>query len=146
MHTIQSIKISDTADILRSVSLRVTEQRIAVYDILVKKKCALSIENILSLLTININESTAYRIVEQFIEKGLVRKMYFQTGKTFFEIMTDHHHHHIVCTQCHDIEEVSLCVLDKNIQSVIDGSRKFSTVSDHMLEFFGICKTCKRKK
>lgn len=140
------IKLSTTAETLRSAGLRATKQRIAVYDILIKKKCALSIENILSLSPVAMNESTAYRIIEQFVEKELVRKMYFQTGKTFFEIMTDHHHHHIVCTQCHDVESVPSCVVDKNIQSVTQGSRKFSMISDHMLEFFGTCKTCTRKK
>ncbi|MCF7831498.1 MAG: transcriptional repressor [Candidatus Pacebacteria bacterium] len=146
MHQLLSKNPTTTVDVLRSVGLRATEQRIAVYDILIKKKCALSIPNILSLSPVDMNESTAYRIIEQFVEKELVRKMYFQTGKTFFEIMSDHHHHHIVCTQCHDVEPVSACVLGKNIQSVTRGSHKFSTIADHMLEFFGTCKTCTRKK
>jgi Fe2+ or Zn2+ uptake regulation protein len=146
MDKTESTKLLTTADVLRSVGLRATDQRIAVYDILIKKKCALSIENILSLSPVDMNESTAYRIIEQFVEKELVRKMYFQTGKTFFEIMSDHHHHHIVCTRCHDVEQVSACVLDKNIQLIAGDSRKFSSISDHMLEFFGMCKTCKRKK
>ncbi len=147
MHQKITSKIrSTTLDVLRSVGLRATDQRIAVYDILMKKKCALSIENILSLSSVDMNESTAYRIIEQFVEKDLVRKMYFQTGKTFFEIMSDHHHHHIVCTRCNDIEEVPSCALDTNIQSITKGSRKFSSISNHMLEFFGTCKTCTRKK
>lgn len=146
MSKIKRIQTVATADVLRSVGLRATEQRIAVYDILVKKKCVLSVENILSLSLVDMNESTVYRIIEQFVEKGLVRKMYFQTGKTFFEITADHHHHHVVCTQCHDVEPVAACAVDKNIQSVTQRSRKFSAISDHMLEFFGTCKTCIRKK
>jgi Fur family ferric uptake transcriptional regulator len=146
MNHMQSNKQMSTIDVLRTAGLRATEQRIAVYDILVKKKCALSIEDMLSLTEVPMNESTAYRIVEQFVEKGLVRKMYFQTGKTFFEIMTDHHHHHIVCILCHDIEEVPSCALNTNIPFITKSSRKFSSISDHMLEFFGTCKSCIRKK
>lgn len=126
-------------DILKDNNLKVTEGRLSVIEFLMSNKGPLSIDELKDGLE-NIDTSTLYRMLDIFVEKGIVYQTDFRNGKAYFEYQKNHHHH-IVCTSCGSKEEVSVCVGDK-VEGIKKDSKKFDVVKSHILEFFGICKKC----
>jgi Fur family ferric uptake transcriptional regulator len=127
-------------EILKSVGMKVTKNRLAVLDLLVTSKKPLSVEDIFKKLK-TADQVTIYRILNQFVLNDVVYQTDFRSGKAYFEFQ-DHHHHHIVCKSCGDLEEVEICLPEKFIEKVQKSSSKFRKVSDHALEFFGTCGKC----
>ena len=84
---------------------------------------------------------TLYRMMQQFYDVHLIKRIDFREGFERFEFQ-DHHHHHMVCTDCGTIEEFELCEADHISEKIIKGSKKFSIINDHSLELFGICNAC----
>mgnify|MGYP000689594751 CR=1 FL=1 len=131
-------------EILRHAGLKVTKNRLAVLDLLVRSKKPLSVEDIFKKLK-NADQVTIYRILNQFVLNDIIYQTDFRSGKAYFEFQ-DHHHHHIVCKSCGDLEEVEVCLPEKFIEKVQKSSSKFKKVSDHALEFFGTCGKCDKIK
>ena len=127
-------------DILKDAGMKVTKNRLAVLDLLITSGKPLSVEDIFKKLK-KADQVTIYRILNQFVLKGIVYQTDFRSGKAYFEFQ-DHHHHHIVCKGCGDLEEVDICLPDNFIKKVQGNSSKFKKVSDHALEFFGVCLSC----
>lgn len=87
---------------------------------------------------------TVYRCLATMEELGLVRRCDFGDGAYRYEFNTgEHHHHHIVCRVCHGAETLDLCVAD-GLERVAR-QRGYASVT-HILEIFGICPKCQRKK
>ena len=124
--------------ILRKSDLKVTKERMLLLELLISAKKPLSIEDIESQVKGKVNMTTIYRILEKFNEKGLVYKAYFGTGKAFFEYQ-DKHHHHVTCTTCGEQEKIDMCVSKEKVSKQL---KKFASVNNHVLEFFGTCKNC----
>ncbi|MBU6310776.1 transcriptional repressor [Patescibacteria group bacterium] len=84
--------------------------------------------------------ATVYRALDDLVDTGLVRKVALGGRATYYELARSHHHH-IICTRCGDIEDIheEPKKLDGN---ALKQSKKFSTITSHALEFFGVCKNC----
>ena len=132
--------MNKTQDILKDAEMKVTKNRVAVLDLLITSGKPLSVEDVFKKLK-KADQVTVYRILNQFVLKGIVYQTDFRSGKAYFEFQ-DHHHHHIVCKGCGDLEEVDICLSNNFIKKVQVNSSKFKKVSDHALEFFGLCSKC----
>lgn len=87
------------------------------------------------------NTTTFYRTLETLVQIGLVKKIATTSGESLYETTIGrHHHHHITCTSCGLLEDVETCVPQPSPKVV--KAKGFSRITDHTLEFFGICKTC----
>jgi Fur family ferric uptake transcriptional regulator len=127
-------------EILKSVNMKVTKNRLAVLGLLISNAKPMSVEDIFKKLK-KADQVTIYRILNQFVLKGILYQTDFRSGKAYFEFQ-NHHHHHIVCKDCGDLEEVDICIPETFIKKVQSGSEKFKKISDHALEFFGRCNSC----
>jgi len=127
-------------NLLQGKDFKITPSRIEILSILIKKHSPMTVEDIQSLLQIKINKTTVYRALDSFVKKGILSQTYFRDAKTYYEYQ-DSHHHHIVCTSCGVKEEISLCI-KSSLPTLSQQSKKFSSVHDHILEFFGLCNTC----
>ncbi|HTR00722.1 MAG TPA: transcriptional repressor, partial [Candidatus Acidoferrum sp.] len=76
----------------------------------------------------------------QFETAGLVMRHHFEGGHSVFEMNSDRHHDHIVCTKCGRVEEFMDEVIEERQQKV--AKEKGFTVSDHSLYIYGLCKSC----
>lgn len=130
----------NTEEILKNSSLKITKNRLRVLEFLISESKPLSIEEIFRKLK-TINQVTIYRIIDQFVKKGLVSETNLRTGRAYFEFQK-HHHHHIVCTQCGSLEEIELCVPDSYLNKIKKQARNFKKIQEHALEFFGVCMKC----
>lgn len=128
----------DTKNILQEYKLKVTKERLLLLGLLIDAKAPLSIEDIENQVEGGVNITTIYRTLEMFTEKGFVYKAHFGKGKAFFEFQ-DTHHHHVTCTTCGQQEKIEMCVNEKGLAGKL---KKFSSIHNHVLEFFGTCKKC----
>lgn len=93
---------------------------------------------------INADQATIYRALNLFVEKGLLKEIYFNDGIVRYELAEKPEHHHAVCIKCSKVEDITDCSVDK-LEKQIEKKKGF-TVLSHSLEFFGYCRNCKTKK
>jgi len=132
-------------EILKQHHFRLTTTRVVLLSILASCKSPLSAGSVLQKLLDQkqrVNKTTVYRALEQFKAKGIVREVYLEDRKQYYELAFREHHHHIVCVECECVEDVSI---DEEIflrqEKQISGENGF-TVLRHSVEFFGVCSRC----
>lgn len=128
---------------LREYSLKVTPARLEVLDVLTHTKKPISINDVSSKLC-NTDLATLYRTFETLKDLGLVTQVDLQHGHAHYEIATREHHHHLICRKCGKVADISKCdttTLEKQALKISG----FAQISSHSLEFYGICKGCKKK-
>lgn len=129
-------------DILRRVNIRATPRRIAILEQLLKGKRPLSAEALHARVK-DADLVTIYRTLEQLHTKGIVRDIRFKDGVARYEFAHgSHHHHHLVCTKCGQIDELPECDVRSLEKTALAASKRFKSVEEHALEFFGTCVTC----
>lgn len=137
--------MTDHAFVLRQANLRATPGRVAVMDILEKADKPVDVAYLVKQVNSgheSYDQATVYRAVETLVKEGLVKQVDFREGKYRYELEGDHHHH-LVCQNCGSITAVydeCLALTDSDI------ARKYSfSVTEHHLEFFGLCSACHNK-
>lgn len=128
--------------VLRQAGFKATPPRLAIYAIFKKASKPISIQNIVDELPNESDAVTVYRTVSLFKNLGLVKHVDFQHRHAHYELTELGDHHHIICTQCHRIEDVHDCNLESLQQKTLRRS-SFTEITNHSLEFFGICNQCK---
>ena len=130
---------------LKNVGLKATFPRLKILDIFRKSGARhLSAEDVYRALigeSIDIGLATVYRVLTQFETAGLVMRHHFEGGHSVFEMSSDHHHDHIVCTKCGKVEEFMDAMIAER-QQIVAKEMGF-TVSDHSLYIYGLCKDCR---
>ncbi|MCS6978713.1 MAG: transcriptional repressor [Flavobacteriales bacterium] len=99
---------------LKMAGLKVTPQRLAVYQELISFKNHPTAEMILDKVRQKhpgISVATIYKILESFEEKGLVRRVKSDSDVMRYD-STVHAHHHLYCTQSDRIEDYEDSELD----------------------------------
>lgn len=87
------------------------------------------------------NKTTVYRELNFLSGQNVVKAIDFGDGTKRYEIASDHHHHHLICTKCQKVEDIELA-RDVDEEGVALGKEKNFKVTGHSLEFFGLCKDC----
>jgi len=87
------------------------------------------------------NEATIYRNLTTLEQGKVLRKIDLRKDSIHFEL-ADLHHHHIVCTSCEKVEDFENKEIEKILSKVTKKSEKFTKVTDHSLELFGVCREC----
>lgn len=126
--------------LLKARALKRTDGRLSVLAELMAAHEPLSID-VLATRVPSVHMVTLYRMLERFVDEGIVYQTDFRNGKAWFEFQP-HHHHHITCTNCGRTEDVDICI-KKEEENALATSRHFASVKSHVLEFFGRCRTCK---
>lgn len=94
----------------------------------------------------DIGLATVYRTLELLTNLEILQRIHFNDGRSRYELNMEevHRHHHMVCLRCGRVEEFAEDLLER-LEEKIFAQRGFR-VMDHELKFFGVCKTCARKK
>jgi len=127
--------------LLQDTGLKATPARGAVLELFDITKKPLSVAQIKKNLQ-NIDIATLYRIVEVFVNKGILCSVHVCGPRHFFELSALPHHHHLVCTKCGTIEDINDCNLTKVVKDIEIASTKFNKITEHTFELFGLCKKC----
>ena len=137
-------KLEDLVSSLREEGFRITPQRIAIVDYLLKTVDHPSADRIHKVIQRKypmVSLSTVYKTLELLKEKRLVNEIEVD-GETRFDAHTDEHIN-LVCMHCGKIDDVDEDVL-KNIQIRAAKKSKYLILKSSF-ELFGYCNNCKAK-
>ncbi len=132
--------------ILKDRKLRPSHPRLLVYQELSDAGVPLSPQELYrSLLRKDkkVGLTSIYRSLDLFESVGMVFQIRNGSNVKYKLCELEDHHHHIVCKACGNVVELKFC-------DISDWSRKVSEstgyqVTDHQLNFYGLCKDCKIK-
>jgi Fur family ferric uptake transcriptional regulator len=129
---------------LKEVGLKVTIPRLKILEILeTSKKKHMSAEQIYKVLLANHQEvglTTVYRVLTQFEQLKMVRRLNFEDNQAVFELVDEQHHDHLICVKCGNIEEFIDEVIEQHQENI---AKKYGyKLTDHNLCLYGICKNC----
>ncbi len=142
----QKSKHVDFQNTLRRAGYRATFARIAVLTMLERVKKPVSPHTVIAELGKEIDQATIYRILKALKKSGIIRQVDFRHNHPHYELADMQDHHHLICLSCGLSEEILGCDVDSMRQSMLAQAKQFGEVSEHSLEFYGICKRCLRKR
>ena len=145
-HLMVSVR-AQSRTLLSSKNASITNPRLLVLELLLKKECPLTIDQILKLSRGKIALSSLYRVINDLREFGLITEFNTPENTIVIELNRgeEEHHHHIFCEKCGLITDIELSLqleqnLDKEV-SKIEQTHSI-TIRDHSLERFGLCNSC----
>ncbi|MGO1502525.1 MAG: ferric iron uptake transcriptional regulator [Marinobacter sp.] len=107
---------------LRKVGLKVTLPRVKIFNILENAKDHhLSAEDVYKRLldqNDDVGLATVYRVLTQFETAGLVLRHNFEGGHAVFEMASEDHHDHMVCTQTGQVIEFVDEIIEERQQQI----------------------------
>jgi Fur family ferric uptake transcriptional regulator len=129
---------------LKEVGLKVTIPRLKILEILeTSKKKHMSAEQIYKVLLANHQEvglATVYRVLTQFEQLKMVRRLNFEDNQAVFELVDEQHHDHLICVKCGNVEEFIDEVIEQHQENI---AKKYGyKLTDHNLCLYGVCKSC----
>ena len=137
-------------DLLRTNGLKVTNQRIAILEVLNNRPGEhLTAEEIYDHVRMeypDIGLATVYRTIQLLSELNLIDKLNLDDGYVRYEIGVKsqedncHHHHHLICLDCGNIYAFQDDLLE-NLEERINETLGFEVV-DHEVKLYGHCKVC----
>jgi Fur family ferric uptake transcriptional regulator len=130
---------------LQSRAHKATPSRLAVLITLEQAQQPLSVQRLMKLLSRNrFDQATVYRTLATLKHLGLIRQIEWQHGHAHYELSSLGDHHHVICRQCHSVEDVRECNLETMTRRALRQSG-FAEITEHSLEFFGLCRKCKSR-
>ena len=131
--------------VLRNGGLKITPQRIAVLNEIIKDKEHRESEDIYLAIKshkTHVSRATVYRTLDILVQNKFVRKLNLGDGRARYESKIDKSHHdHLICIICDKIVEfVDLDI--EMLQEKIAKKYQFS-LTRHVHQLFGICKECR---
>lgn len=132
----------DPHSVLREKGLKVTPSRLAILSVFSNDCKPINAERIFGKLKKKeINIVTIYRTLSSLEKANILKRVDLHKDSAYYEL-ADHHHHHIVCTDCGAVEGFEGCDIKSLSKNILSKSSRFTAISSHSLEFFGVCKFC----
>lgn len=127
---------------LKKVGLKVTLPRLKVLEILEQQgeEHHLTAEDVYKILIEQGEEvglATVYRVLTQFEQAGIVRRLNFENNISKFELDTGDNHDHIVCMKTGRVKEFVDPIIEERIQEI--AKEKGYDLSGHSLVIYGKC-------
>lgn len=132
-------------DELQEASLKATPARIAVMKFLESTDMPVDVSLIINYLKnekINADPATIFRMMNDFLAKGITKEIQLEKGKVHYELASKGDHHHLVCDQCGKIEAVEDNFVPQ-MEKELAKKHQF-LIRRHSLEFFGLCSNCQK--
>ncbi len=137
--------LSISSETLKTHQLRVTDTRIKVLSLFLKKKSALSHAEIEKSLGKSFDRVTIYRILQSFQDSGIVHKIPDDSGIVKYALCdhcdSGHHHHqhiHFKCEVCSKTE----CLDENHLPEFTVPSGYLIKNADLLVQ--GVCKNCNK--
>lgn len=148
LHLRDTKSMKEIKEFLKQKGLKATEPRLAVLNQLYGVHDPVSADDLfLKLKKKGADKVTIYRTLESFQKIGLLREVVFKDKISRYELVhnSGHHCHHAVCDICGATEHIEDQEIEKALDVLSSKFKKMKYISEHALEFFGICKSCSVK-
>lgn len=125
---------------LKKVGLKVTLPRLKVLEILEtqSEEHHLTAEDVYKILIEQGEEvglATVYRVLTQFEQAGIVRRLNFENNISVFELDTGDNHDHLVCIKTGKVKEFVDPIIEERIQEI--AKEKGYELASHSLVIYG---------
>ena len=137
--------MKETAQILREKGLKVTPQRIAVYNMLrstTEHPNAEMIYKTLEPTNPTMSLATVYKTLDFFKQLGLVQELNVGEGRSRYDAVVDWHPH-TVCTCCDKVGDLHMEAL-KNVSQKLAPELDFEVEMEQLI-LYGKCSECRQK-
>jgi|LFRM01.1.fsa_nt_gb Fur family peroxide stress response transcriptional regulator len=131
------------AEALKARGMRVTPQRIAVYNVLKATDDHPSVETVYERVRSDcpsISLNTVYTTLCKMAEIGLIRPIDAGDGLCRYD-GNPHPHAHVVCTSCRRVEDLDVRI---DLDEKEAASRSDYTIDDVAVYFYGKCADCRK--
>jgi Fur family ferric uptake transcriptional regulator len=131
---------------MTSQGRRLTRQRVIVAEALAAAKRALSAQELYERIKTahpTLGRATVYRALEAQVQDGMASRFERDGHVSAYVACDAQHHHHLVCTRCQRVEDLDEAVVAPMLSSV--GRRHDFQVDHAALDFYGLCRSCRRK-
>ena len=126
----------------RKEGLKITPQRVAVYEILLRSENHPTVEEIYEEVRKKypfVSLATVYRTVETLEQMGLAKKVCYWGSSARYDANTDEHHH-LICVKCGAIRDV---YIEESI-AIPEELEGFKT-EGYSVNIYGLCPDCRKK-
>lgn len=89
----------------------------------------------------HLGRATLFRSVDVLAELGVLDRIELGDGTRRYRVCDSGHHHHLICVGCHRIEEVEVCLPERELRRT--AARVGFDVERHSLELYGRCAECR---
>jgi Fur family transcriptional regulator, peroxide stress response regulator len=129
----------------RQKGLPVTVQRRAILEAVLRRDDHPSADDIFEAVHARlpqVSRTTIYRVLDTFVDMGLIRRLR-QTGSARFDRNIDRHHH-LICSRCGKVMDLE----DPALDQLPMPNRKLHgfEIDDYSVQFSGTCPDCQRQK
>lgn len=117
---------------LAEKGLKVTPQRIAILDSIIKLKSHPTAENIIEFIrkhNPHIATATVYKVLDTLTEKGLIKRVKTEKGIMRYDSVLENHHH-LYCKETERIEDY----YDEELSQMIDDYFRNKEIADFRIE------------
>ncbi len=136
----------DVKDLFKEKGLRITPQRLEIWNIVKKMDTHPATEDVFELVRkrfSNISFDTVYRTLTLFEKFGIIKKVHYFTNRTLYDTNLAPHHH-FVCMRCRKIIDFTWEDMDNtDIPEYVKSMGKPDSI---YVEIRGICKECLKKE
>ncbi len=133
--------MKDKIAILKEKGIRITPQRLGVYDLLCNTNKHLTVDEIYRKMKDKfpaISLATIYTILELYGKKNLAREIRINFDKSCYDSRMDAHHH-FYCKKCKKVFDVDIPLCLTLQRSEVDGH----VIQELQGYFYGICRECR---
>src|SRR5688572_189193 len=128
---------------LREVGVRLTAPRLLVLEALSREPDDATAQEIHGRLRRSgspVGLATIYRTLTLLQECGAVDALSHRPGESCYRLCAPDHHHHLVCSDCHRVQELTECKLEDWLAGI--GEKHGFRPTSHSLEVVGVCRDC----
>jgi Fur family transcriptional regulator, ferric uptake regulator len=133
----------DLVERLTAAGVRPTAQRLLVLETLAAEPHDATAQEIHARLREGRNRvglATVYRALRVLKGRGVVDELSHRMGESCYRLCAPGHHHHLVCEQCHRVEELEGCEVDTWVARA--SRAKGFRAASHTVEVVGVCADC----
>lgn len=148
----EKYKEEDLKKIIRSMGLKITDQRLLIITCLHDSEIKLGERHVtaqelyerVAKRDPSVGFATVYRFLRDLANKNFVTEVRMGGQASRYELTTKEHHDHLTCTTCGKIVEFENKKIEKLQEQVAE---YFGFVlTNHILELYGLCSSCQTKK
>ena len=148
----ERFKDEDFRKIIRSIGLKITEQRLLIIGCLHDSESKSGERHVTAQELYervvkkdpHVGFATVYRFLRDLADHNVVTEVRMGAQASRYELTTREHHDHLTCTQCGRIVEFENKKIEK-LQLQVAEYFGFS-LTNHILELYGLCTPCQGKK